>query len=48
MESQLDRLHIGMRLELLRKAVAMPVTYQEYLEDPDGPMQRRVSRLRST
>src|SRR5216684_1550548 len=49
MESQLDWFHIGMRLELLRKAVVMPVTYQEYLEDPDtfGPMQRRVSRLRS-
>ncbi len=40
---------IGMRLELLRKAVVMPVTYQEYLDDPEafGPMQRRVSRLRS-
>jgi hypothetical protein len=38
-----------MRLELLRKAVVMPVTYQEYLDDPEafGPMQRRVSRLRS-
>ena len=49
MESQLDWFHIGMRLELLRKAVVMPVTYQEYLEDPDafGPMQRRVSQLRS-
>jgi hypothetical protein len=28
MESQLDWFHIGMRLELLRKAVVMPVTYQ--------------------
>jgi hypothetical protein len=47
MESQLDRLHIGMRLELLRKAVVMPVTYQAYLEDPDAfePMQRRVAPL---
>ena len=32
MESQLDWFHIGMRLELLRKAVVMPTTYQEYLE----------------
>jgi hypothetical protein len=49
MESQLDWFHIGMRLELLRKAVVMPVTYQEYLADPTafGPMQRRVSQLRS-
>jgi hypothetical protein len=48
-ESQLDWFHIGMRLELLRKAVVMPVTYQEYLEHPHafGPMQRRVSRLRN-
>jgi hypothetical protein len=48
MESQLDWFHIGMRLGLLRKAVAMPTTYQEYLEDPHAfePMQRRVSRLR--
>ena len=38
-----------MRLELLRKAVVMPVTYPEYLADPGafGPMQRRVARLRS-
>ena len=49
MESQLDWFHIGMRLELLRKAVVMPVTYQEYLADSNafGPMQCRVSRLRS-
>ena len=49
MESQLDWFHIGMRLELLRKAVVMPVTYQEYLADPTAfePIQRRVSRLRS-
>jgi hypothetical protein len=49
MDSQLDWFHLGMRLELLRKAVLMPVTYQEYLDDPEafGPMQRRVSRLRS-
>jgi hypothetical protein len=48
MESQLDWFHIGMRLELLRKAVVMPVTYQEYIEDPHAfaPFQRRVSRLR--
>jgi hypothetical protein len=48
MESQLDWFHIGMKLELLRKTVAMPVTYQEYLEDPHAfdPVQRRVSRLR--
>ena len=48
MESQLDWFHIGMKLELLRKAVVMPVTYQEYLEDPHAfdPVQRRVSRLR--
>jgi hypothetical protein len=37
-----------MKLELLRKAVVMPVTYQEYLEYPNAfdPVQRRVSRLR--
>jgi hypothetical protein len=48
MDSQLDWFHIGMKLELLRKAVVMPVTYQEYLDDPDAfePLQRRVSRLR--
>jgi hypothetical protein len=48
MESQLDWFHIGMKLERLRKAVVMPVTYQEYLEDPHAfdPLQRRVSRLR--
>ena len=48
MESQLDWFHIGMRLELLRKAVVMPVTYQEYLATPQAfdPVQRRVSRLR--
>jgi len=48
MESQLDWFHIGMKLELLRKAVVMPVTYQEYLEDPNAfdPSQRRISRLR--
>ena len=48
MESQLDWFHIGMRLELLRKAVVMPTTYREYLEDPHAsdPLQRRVSRLR--
>jgi hypothetical protein len=48
MESQLDWFHIGMKLELLRKAVVMPVTYQEYLENPHAfdPLQRRVSRLR--
>jgi hypothetical protein len=34
MESQLDWFHIGMRLELLRKAVVMPTSYQEYLQDP--------------
>jgi hypothetical protein len=49
MESQLDWSHIGMKLELLRKAVVMPVTYREYLEDPHAfdPLQRRVSRLRN-
>jgi hypothetical protein len=48
MDSQLDWFHIGMKLELLRKAVVMPVTYQEYLDDPNAfdPLQRRVSRLR--
>jgi hypothetical protein len=48
MDSQLDWFHIGMKLELLRKVVVMPVTYQEYLDDPDAfdPLQRRVSRLR--
>ena len=48
MESQLNWFHIGMKLELLRKAVAMPVTYQEYLNDPRAfdHLQRRVSRLR--
>jgi hypothetical protein len=50
MESQLDWFHIGMKLELLRKAVVMPVTYQEYLEDPHAfhPLQRRISRLRDS
>jgi hypothetical protein len=50
MDSQLDWFHIGMKLELLRKVVVMPVTYQEYLDDPDAsaPPQRRVSRLRDT
>ena len=48
MESQLDWFHIGMKLELLRKAVGMPVTYQEYLDDPNAfdPPRRRISRLR--
>jgi hypothetical protein len=48
MESQLDWFHIGMKLELLRKCVVMPVSYQEYLNDPRAfdPIQRRVSRLR--
>jgi hypothetical protein len=48
MESQLDWFHIGMKLELLRKAVVMPVTYQEYFEDPQAfdPVQLRISRLR--
>jgi hypothetical protein len=48
MESQLDWFHIGMKLELLRKVVVMPMTYQEYLEDPHAfdPTQSRVSRLR--
>jgi hypothetical protein len=48
MDSQLDWFHIGMKVELLRKAVVMPVTYQEYLDDPNAfdPLQRRVSRLR--
>src|SRR5271170_998320 len=48
MESQLDWFHIGMKLELLRKAVLMPVTYREYLEDPNAfdPSRHRISRLR--
>jgi hypothetical protein len=48
METQLDWFHVGMRLELLRKVVVMPTTYQEYLEDPHAfaPVLRRVSRLR--
>jgi hypothetical protein len=48
MESQVDWFHIGMRLELLRKVVVMPVTYQEYLVAPQAfdPVQRRVSQLR--
>jgi hypothetical protein len=47
MESQLDWFHIGMRLELLRKALVMPVIYQEFLEDPHAfdPVQRSISRL---
>lgn len=32
MESPLDWFHIGMKLELLRKVVIMPVTYQELLD----------------
>jgi hypothetical protein len=48
MESQLDWFHIGMRLELLRKSVDIPTTYDEYLADPRAfvPFQARVSRLR--
>ena len=48
MESQLDWFDIGMKLELLRKVVVMPVTYQEYLDDPKAfdPSRRRISRLR--
>ncbi len=47
-EAQLDWFHIGMRLEPLRKVVSLPVTYREYLENPDAsePMRARVSRLR--
>lgn len=38
----------GMKLEVLRKAVVMPVTYHEYLEDRNAfdPVQRRISQLR--
>jgi len=47
-EAQLDWFHIGMRLEHLRKVVSLPVTYREYLENPEAsePMRARVSRLR--
>jgi hypothetical protein len=47
MESQLDWFPIGMKLELLRKAVVMPVTYQEYLEDPHA-VHRCTPRLAIT
>jgi hypothetical protein len=35
MESQLDWFHIGMKLELLRKAVVMPVTYSFAMARPN-------------
>ena len=34
-QSQLDWFHIGMRLERLRKAVRLPMTYAEFLRNPD-------------
>ena len=46
--SQLDWFHIGMRLERLKKAVRLPVTYAEYLSSPDAskPREKRVSLIR--
>jgi hypothetical protein len=45
---QLDWFHIGMRLELLRKAVQLPMSYLEFVRSPDAlePLDRRVSRIR--
>jgi hypothetical protein len=47
-QSQLDWFHIGMRLERLRKAVRLPMTYAEFLRNPDQlkPLERRVSGIR--
>jgi hypothetical protein len=46
--SQLDWFHIGMRLERLKKAVRLPVTYAEYLSSPDAskPREKRLSLIR--
>lgn len=47
-ETQLDWFHIGMRLENLRKAVSMPMTYDEFrvsIRSVD-PRNARVSKLR--
>jgi hypothetical protein len=45
---QLDWFHIGMRLERLRKAVQLPMSYVEFLQSPTifRPLERWVSRIR--
>jgi hypothetical protein len=45
---QLDWFHIGMRLERLRKTVQMPMTYLEFVRNPDvtKPLEQRVSKVR--
>jgi hypothetical protein len=45
---QLDWFHIGMRLERLRKAVHLPMSYTEFVQSPNAlqPLERRVSRIR--
>jgi hypothetical protein len=45
---QLDWFHIGMRLERLREAVQMPMTYREFVRNAGvtEPLEQRVSRVR--
>jgi hypothetical protein len=45
---QVDWFHIGMRLEHLRSAANLPMTYGDYLKRPDAlePLQRRKDRIR--
>jgi hypothetical protein len=47
-QSLLDWFHIGMRLERLRNAVRLPMTYAEFLRNPEQlkPLERRVSGIR--
>jgi len=47
---QLDWFHIGMRLERLRKAVQLPMSYEEFVRDPGlfRPLERRVLRIRDS
>jgi hypothetical protein len=46
---QLDWFHIGMRLERLRKAAQLPMSYPEFLDNPEMHrlLERRVSRVRN-
>jgi len=45
---QLDWFHIGMRLARLRKVVHLPMSYTEFLRNPDAfkPLEQRVSSIR--
>ena len=45
---QLDWFHIGMRLARLRQVVHLPMSYTQFLRNPDAfkPLERRVSRIR--